>query len=483
MPYHVDETSQCPASKPFGVIKDADGSVDGRCHATREAAERQMAALYAAEPQASRRAAVAVSNRPWSDFTQADYTDEQWARACLIDTGEGAGKQRYKLPVREPSGALNRNAVHAAGGGHGVGAVTGVSPDKKRAAARKLVSLYRNDLNEDPPEGLMTAAGMSATGSRTDQLLDGLHPYVRSFPLEDIRIRAGGDGRTVEAYAAVFDTPAEIHDQDGHYLEVNDRVMFNRAISDAAPAGGRTGWRVGVFYNHGMTIYRTPSERGSVPIGSPMEVKADARGLWTLTRYHRTALADEVLELIREGAIDGYSFQGMYLRSSATDHTGRPITRIPRGGFRPGPGGELVTVRRMESTLREYGPTPFPAYAEAAVVGMRAGLAAQLLSSLAPGERAQLATLLRDDAPPDAPQDADSSDDQPSPDAPDDSGLVADDSPPSEEEEHSSRHDQLVTRIRALKADRPGLLPPPVVTRAAEALATRRGSASGDQPG
>jgi phage head maturation protease len=464
MPWHVDRTDVCPASKPFGVIADADGSVDGRCHATREQATKQMAALYAAEPQASRRAAVAVSDKPWSQFTQADYTDQQWARACLIDTGEGEGKQRYKLPVREPSGALNRNAVHAAAGGHGVMAVTGVAPEKKRAAARKLVSLYRNDLNEDPPEGLMTAAGMSVMGTRSDQLLAGPHLYIRSFPLEDIRIRSGGDGRTVEAYAAVFDTPAEIHDQDGHYTEVNDRVMFNRAISDAAPAGSRTGWRVRVFYNHARTIYGTPSERGSMPIGTPLEIKADTRGLLTVTRYHRTALADEALELIREGAIDGYSFQGMYLRSSATDAAGRPITRIPRGGFRPDPAGKLVTVRRMESTLKEYGPTPFPAYVEAGVVGMRAEAAALLLSGLAPGERAQLAELIRDGAPPDAPAEAaDSSDDQPSPDAPDtESGPVADDPPPPDHLGHKIPH-ALLQRIAAAKTTRPGLAHDPYV--------------------
>ncbi|MDQ1248447.1 MAG: uncharacterized protein QG597_2819, partial [Actinomycetota bacterium] len=42
--------------------------------------------------------------------------------------------------------------------------------------------------------------------------------FQRSYALDDITIRSG-DGRTVEAYAAVFDTSAEIHDRQGHYLE------------------------------------------------------------------------------------------------------------------------------------------------------------------------------------------------------------------------------------------------------------------------
>jgi len=106
----------------------------------------------------------AVSDTPWSQFTEADYTLEQWRRACLISI-EGATdtKAGYKLPVREPDGTLNRNAVHAAAGGHGVGAVQGVSPDKKRAAARALVGLYRSQLGEDPPPNLLTLAGQSTS--------------------------------------------------------------------------------------------------------------------------------------------------------------------------------------------------------------------------------------------------------------------------------------------------------------------------------
>ena len=48
MPWHVAKSTSCPDSKPWAVIKDADGSVAG-CHATREAANLQVAALYAQE--------------------------------------------------------------------------------------------------------------------------------------------------------------------------------------------------------------------------------------------------------------------------------------------------------------------------------------------------------------------------------------------------------------------------------------------------
>lgn len=89
-----------------------------------------------------------VSDKPWSGFTQADYDDAQWTRACLVHT-EGEGKGAYKLPVREPSGALNRNAVHAA-----AARLNQLQPASLRAgAARKLRGLYKQ-LGEDPPDSL-----------------------------------------------------------------------------------------------------------------------------------------------------------------------------------------------------------------------------------------------------------------------------------------------------------------------------------------
>lgn len=222
---------------------------------------------------------------------------------------------------------------------------------------------------------------------------DSLSGYVRSFPLEDVSVRTGKTGREVTAYAAVFNTPTEIHDQDGHYNEELDPVVFNRAISDSAPAGGRTNWRVGVFYNHGMTLMGTPSDRHSMPIGVPLEIKPDARGLLTRTMYHRSDFADEIVEGLESGAIPGYSFSGRFLRST-------PL--IPRGGFRADRGGSLRTVRRMESTLREYGPTPFPAYPDAAILGVRSDT---LFSAMAadPELAMRMLTALRDGAPLDSP--------------------------------------------------------------------------------
>lgn len=197
--------------------------------------------------------------------------------------------------------------------------------------------------------------------------------FTRSFPLEDIAVVPDGDGRTVEAYAAIFDTPAEIRDMDGHYMEVIGRTAFDKTIAER-------GLRLPVFYNHGRTLHGASSERGSVPIGTPLEIRSDGRGLYTKTRYHKTPLADEILEAIREGSIRGQSFSGRFLQSNPA--------RVPRARR----GGELPTVTRTEIALTEYGPTPIPAYEGAEILGVRS--LAHRLGALSEDERAELIAAL-----------------------------------------------------------------------------------------
>lgn len=189
--------------------------------------------------------------------------------------------------------------------------------------------------------------------------------FMRLYALEDIHILRsadGGDGRTVEAYAAVFGEPAEIQDHEGHYIEVIDPGAFNRAIDHASRARGGFPGSVKVLWNHGRDLSGKPSDRFSMPIGIPVDIRAEARGLLTRTRYSETPLADEVLENIRAGSITSQSFTGAIMRSTP---------QLRRGDrYRPR-GDELTTVRRTELGLREYGPVLWPAYSGAEIVGVR----------------------------------------------------------------------------------------------------------------
>lgn len=105
---------------------------------------------------------MAISDKPWGQFSEADYADaSSFCHYSLIDmnpSGQEKTKANCKLPVFEPNGDLNRNAVHAAavvlaGGRGGVDA----PPERKRAAARKLIAFYRQ-LREEAPDSIRSLA-------------------------------------------------------------------------------------------------------------------------------------------------------------------------------------------------------------------------------------------------------------------------------------------------------------------------------------
>lgn len=181
----------------------------------------------------------------------------------------------------------------------------------------------------------------------TDELLT-VRQFARAVAFEDVTIRADGDGRIVEAYAAAFNVPAEVRDQDGHYNEIMSRTSFDKTIAER-------GTNFGVFYNHARTIAGTPDGSLSVPIGVPIEVSTDERGVFTATRYLDNPLADSVLDGIKQRAIRGQSFSGRFIKSSRS--------RASRG--------ELPVITRSEVAMREYGPTVFPVHTSAAILSTR----------------------------------------------------------------------------------------------------------------
>jgi len=103
--------------------------------------------------------ATFVSDKPWSDFTAADYTDDQWyAACCLHRNGSSRSKSDNGLPIKEPGGALNRNGVHAAASRFGQ---TQGPADAKAAAKACLRGAYKQ-IGEEPPDSLKADGQRSA---------------------------------------------------------------------------------------------------------------------------------------------------------------------------------------------------------------------------------------------------------------------------------------------------------------------------------
>lgn len=195
--------------------------------------------------------------------------------------------------------------------------------------------------------------------------------------------RSDGIGRTVTAYATVYNTPVEVdgfyyiaddpfEDDYGPHLEQIRRSAFDKTIRERH-------LDFQVLFNHGMDIFGNPAERYAMPLGTPLKVESDARGLLTVTRYAATPLADEVIELINNGSIRGQSFRGRVINASLT----------PRKSE-----SDLDLVEFTEIALKEYGPCTFPKYPEATMESVRADAIKDRIERLTPKERELLIARL-----------------------------------------------------------------------------------------
>lgn len=211
-------------------------------------------------------------------------------------------------------------------------------------------------------------AGLAAKARKGGVSRSAPGELLRFYPLEDIHIvtRAEGDGSgtVVEAYATVFDQAAEIHDYQGHYLEVIDRGAFDERLAQIRRSHGGLAGEVKVLYNHGKTMEGQPAPEFQVPLGTPVDIRPETRGLLTRTRYDTgDPFAERILAKVKSGSITAQSFVGGIVRST-------PELRGPGDRYRRR-GGALETVRRMALGLREYGPVLFPAYSGAEILGVR----------------------------------------------------------------------------------------------------------------
>jgi HK97 family phage prohead protease len=152
-----------------------------------------------------------------------------------------------------------------------------------------------------------------------------------AFTLE----RTDGDGRTLEGYAAVFNSPAEVEDMLGVYTEVILPGAFAQTLRGGPPP---------LLFNHG----RHPLI-GNMPIGSIQEIREDERGLFFSARMFDNWLIEPLTEAIREQAVKGMSFR----------------FEVPKGKESWNRTGAKHIRSVREVKLHELGPVVFPAYSDA----------------------------------------------------------------------------------------------------------------------
>lgn len=152
----------------------------------------------------------------------------------------------------------------------------------------------------------------------------------RSFSI-NLEHRAEGDGRTIYGMAVPYDVEQRIN---GNLTEVFRKGAFADVV--------RAPFRVKLLRGH---------DSKAMPIGRATMLKETDKGLYAEMRVSQTAAGDEVLELIKDGALDNLSIGFMPLKNRKR---------------------EDGVIERVKAHLAEISLVTFGAYGDlAAVAGVR----------------------------------------------------------------------------------------------------------------
>jgi HK97 family phage prohead protease len=366
----------------------------GYCNLAHHAALGFYPATHAAMEHKAGRAAMADMNASDCD---ADGLDSSWDDCSGLPDLTGLHVHHFEAADGTPEPAAASRAMPKLGTGKRFAKLKGALAAKGAHDPGALAAyIGRRKFGKAKFTKLASAARKGGGMSRSE--------ILRFYPLDDIHIvsRADGEGsgRVVEAYAAVFDEPTEIKDHEGHYEESIDRGAFDQVLAQIQRSRRSLASAVRVLYNHGQTMRGQEAPEFQKPLGKPLEIRPDGRGLLTRTEYGKTPLAEEVLEMIRSGSITAQSFVGGILRSD-------PQLKGPGDKYRAR-NGALTRVRRLGLGLREYGPVLYAAYPGAEFLGVRMG-SPELANDLESPEDQEYAPADEGDVAGRAPEDATSS--------------------------------------------------------------------------
>jgi len=98
MPWTVIRSDECPASRPWAVIKDDDGSIEG-CHASEADAQAQLVALNIAESESDRSYTMDIERRVMPFEDEDELTVEPRANGQAAIVGYAAVYNRLSLDL------------------------------------------------------------------------------------------------------------------------------------------------------------------------------------------------------------------------------------------------------------------------------------------------------------------------------------------------------------------------------------------------
>jgi HK97 family phage prohead protease len=348
MPWHIGQHESCPG---FAVIKDSDGSVAG-CHGSEEGAKRQLAALYAAEPESRAAKYDHINFKPPSGVRAEAQKGLDW-RSEFGRGGTGVGIAR----ARDLSNGVT------------------ISPE----TARRMKAFFDRHQSDRNAEGWSPGEkGFPSNGRIAHALWGGDAGYAWSRKL--VRQMNAADERSHEMQ---IETRSLCLDEDESFplLRIERRCCEERA--DAPEESWLVGYaaRFGVnslkmddFYERiDPSAFSLVSERRGRK--SPLETRA----LFNHDPNHVLGRYPTTLRMKVDEMGLRYEIKMPESRRDLMESIERGDIRGSSFSFVVAPGGEewsaeegrsIRTVKSIASLI-DVGPVTFPAYPDASVAVAR----------------------------------------------------------------------------------------------------------------
>lgn len=185
-----------------------------------------------------------ISDQAW-DGSASRFTPEQWKKSTILHVCDGLEKSCHKLPIKEPGGALNRAAVHAAASRFNQ---VDAPAEAKASAARQLRGAYKT-LGEEPPDVIKADLEAAETFGRG--------PGWVTNPEDTRRIWAYWTQPGHEGYAKInWGVPGDFN---------RCRTMVGEKIAENSPEDVRFLNQICAQWHHDATGFwpgRAPTETG-----------------------------------------------------------------------------------------------------------------------------------------------------------------------------------------------------------------------------
>jgi HK97 family phage prohead protease len=344
MPWTVEQSAECPESRPWAVVKDSDGSVEG-CHATEADANAQLVALNIAEAEG--RAYESLDFKPPKGVREEAAKGLAWRREYgRGGTEVGIARARDLANGRTISPETARRIKAYFDRHQSDKEAEGYRPGERGYPSNgRIAAALWGGFDDSYPWATKLVRQMNAEDEDRSESMDNLERrFLEVADADELAVEPRANGQTsIVGYAAVYNRLSL--DLGGFREEILpgafDKIL-NRQRGKAD---------VVALFNHDNNIVLGRTSSGT------LELSSDAKGL----RYVVTPpmSRQDVVELISRRDVFGSSFAFTLDRKTGES-------------FRQTEDGKTIRQVREVSGLYDVGPVLTPAYpASSSAVAMR----------------------------------------------------------------------------------------------------------------